>query len=279
MSDSIIQHFYTPTHELQNSLHITWCGKRKYAPNQTLYNEAPQAYHLYFITNGKGTLFLEQDTTKSLSRGDMILLFPGQTFSMRANEADPWELMWACFKGTPSQTLLEPLSVTPSNPVLLNALNHSNKHTMDELLSALADTQDPLRSRAVGLLYILIAELTKASKSNGQRVQSVKKEDIIQKSIVFIEENYDTHLDVDTLCKNVSYSRSYLSREFKRRLGMSIPEYINYVRVQNAKLLISETNLSIQEICYSVGMKDCFYFSKIFKKITGYSPAAYKRCS
>ena len=57
---------------------------------------------------------------------------------------------------------------------------------------------------------------------------------------------------------------------------MTIPEYTNNVRVQNAKVLLTETNISLREIAASVGIGDPFYFYKIFKNITGISPSAYR---
>ncbi|MNZ50740.1 HTH-type transcriptional activator Btr [compost metagenome] len=51
-----------------------------------------------------------------------------------------------------------------------------------------------------------------------------------------------------------------------------IPEYISKIRIQNAKVLLQETDLNIQEISASVGITDSLYFSKLFKNVTGISP-------
>ena len=58
---------------------------------------------------------------------------------------------------------------------------------------------------------------------------------------------------------------------------MTIPEYTNMVRIQNAKSLLTETDMPMHEISTSVGVHDSFYFSKLFKKITGETPRDYRK--
>ena len=55
----------------------------------------------------------------------------------------------------------------------------------------------------------------------------------------------------------------------------ALPIYLNILRINNAKQLISTTDLPFSEIAYLVGIEDRYYFSKLFRKMTGMSPTEY----
>ena len=72
-------------------------------------------------------------------------------------------------------------------------------------------------------------------------------------------------------------SENYLSRLVKQSTGRSVGAWIDIVRIQRAKRLLSSTNLSIIDIAASVGVEDQSYFSRLFKKETGITPSAFRK--
>ena len=72
-------------------------------------------------------------------------------------------------------------------------------------------------------------------------------------------------------------SENYLSRLVKQYTGRSVGAWIDIVRVQRAKRLLSSTNLSIIDIAASIGVEDQSYFSRLFKKETGMTPSAFRK--
>ena len=67
----------------------------------------------------------------------------------------------------------------------------------------------------------------------------------------------------------------YMNRVFSRLTDAPIFAYLNMLRIYNAKQLIATTDLPFQEIAYLVGIDDRYYFSKLFRRITGMSPSEY----
>lgn len=94
--------------------------------------------------------------------------------------------------------------------------------------------------------------------------------------LLYIKSNYTSNLDVETIAKQHNCSVSYLSHFFKKNCGMSLPEYINFLRINDAKVLLEITNMNIQEISYSIGYSSSSYFSTVFKKQTGLAPKLYR---
>lgn len=88
----------------------------------------------------------------------------------------------------------------------------------------------------------------------------------------YIERHYSEDLRLSALSERCFLSQSYIARLFREELSCKPSEYINRVRVSAARTMLSQTNLSITEIADKVGYSDVYYFSRIFKQITGSSP-------
>lgn len=92
-----------------------------------------------------------------------------------------------------------------------------------------------------------------------------------------IKDNYNQELSLTRIAENVNVNASYLSSEFNRQVGVSMPEAIAKVRIDQAKILLKETKLSYKEIAQMVGMPNTKYFSERFKKLTSLSPNQYRK--
>ena len=98
---------------------------------------------------------------------------------------------------------------------------------------------------------------------------------IIRKTIDYINLNFDNPLSLSLIADNININSSHLSRQFKKETNMTVTEFINKRRVQEAKFLIDENNNSITEIALMVGYENHNYFCKVFKQITSLTPKDY----
>src|SRR5690606_18046541 len=93
-----------------------------------------------------------------------------------------------------------------------------------------------------------------------------------------VESNIENeHFNVDDIAKNIGISRVQLYRKVKALLDCNITDYILNVRLQRAKYLLLNEELSISEITYKVGFSSPTYFSTVFKSKNGCTPSEYKR--
>ena len=106
--------------------------------------------------------------------------------------------------------------------------------------------------------------------------KTVKSESLIEKAEAFINRNYMKDLSLDDISRYFNISSYYFSKLFKQETGENYVEYLNKVRIGNAKKMLSESDVSIKEICYSVGFSDPNYFSRAFKKYEGVTPSEFK---
>jgi len=97
----------------------------------------------------------------------------------------------------------------------------------------------------------------------------------ISKILQYIHECYNTPLNVKILSKQFNYSISTISHMFKKETGMSLPQYIENLRIENAKIMLKQGNKSVTEIATELGFSDTAYFCNVFKKNTGKTPKQY----
>lgn len=101
---------------------------------------------------------------------------------------------------------------------------------------------------------------------------------VILQAVDYISKNYAKSINLEMTAEYVNKSKNYFSYLFKKELGISFVEYLNQVRIEAAKKLLETTDEKTYEISEKVGYSDYKYFSSVFKKLTGISPAQYKKC-
>jgi AraC-like DNA-binding protein len=98
----------------------------------------------------------------------------------------------------------------------------------------------------------------------------------IQKAARFINDKYRTDIRLDASAREAGMSPSHFSRTFKKVMGLSYQGYLNNLRITEAKNLLQTSPRSLTEIAVSLGFSDLTGFGRIFKKLTGYTPSAYR---
>lgn len=92
----------------------------------------------------------------------------------------------------------------------------------------------------------------------------------------FITDNALTEIGVDDLAAELNLSRSRVSYLLKKYFGKTFLQMVNQQRVSRASILLLGSDDPMSVICRKVGINDEFYFNKLFKKITGYTPGKFR---
>lgn len=92
----------------------------------------------------------------------------------------------------------------------------------------------------------------------------------------YIDEHYSDSISLDTLALLSYKSKFHLVREFKKETGYTPIEYLIFMRIQEAKLLLSSTEMSILDISSSLGFSSPSYFAQRFKRSVGMTPVKYR---
>lgn len=93
----------------------------------------------------------------------------------------------------------------------------------------------------------------------------------------YLNANYREHITGSLIEEKFSCNFDYLNRVFRKNIGKTIFVYLNETRIHHAQELLATTSMKVSAIGYRVGFHDESYFSKVFKKYAGVSPAQYEK--
>jgi two-component system response regulator YesN len=127
-------------------------------------------------------------------------------------------------------------------------------------------------SITIEILYDFIDKVYGAKKSKAANRH-------LRNAVEYINAHYGENLTLENLSKAIFVSAYYLSHLFREELNTTFSDYLNDVRIRQAKKMLSEKDVKIEELSFAVGFNNPNYFTKIFKKICGVSPSQYKKLS
>src|SRR5215218_2295164 len=93
---------------------------------------------------------------------------------------------------------------------------------------------------------------------------------------LFIDSHFSDSLDLNNIANEACFSKFHFIRLFKAIYGKTPHQYLTYVRIENAKLLL-QRGVSITETCFSVGFQSSSSFTALFRQNTKLSPSVYQQ--
>lgn len=130
---------------------------------------------------------------------------------------------------------------------------------------------------ASALLSELLAFLDTFVETINNQFNDYKNRQKIQQAIQFILENFDKDLNMAVVSNHISMNYSLFSSVFKQYTGSNFVNYLKELRMQEAKRLLEETELRVNEISQKIGYENEKHFMKIFKSVCGVSPTEYRK--
>jgi signal transduction histidine kinase/AraC-like DNA-binding protein len=99
---------------------------------------------------------------------------------------------------------------------------------------------------------------------------------IVKQALAYIHAHFDQPLSRQAIAAHVGVNQRYLTDIFHQEMGISLWEYLNRFRIAQAKRLLLASDRSISDIAGQVGFDDAAYFTRVFRRITGLSPRAFR---
>ena len=247
------------------------CARNHYRERTTPINQ----YILIYCTEGRGQFSL-QGRSHTVSRNQFFILPPGIPHAYGADRQAPWTIYWIHFGGTMAPQYGNGLGV----PCEVAPPAEADTNDRIDLFETIFRTlewgygNDNLHY-ASAVLHHLLASFRYARQFVGQRETSLQN-DIVDTAILFMKRNIERKLTVGEIAAQVGYSPSHFVSLFSARTGQTPIACLNQLRIQMACRLLDQTHMKINQICHKVGIDDCFYFSRLFRKEMGISPTDYR---
>lgn len=251
-------------------------------------------YRLYYIKEGEGRVYMNQ-TTYTLTAGQLFLI-PKFIFHSYACD-DYLDQYYICFfddmlngKGIPNPLLMNfqtqagklDLSLMERylqlNPGKALASADPKQYDNDRLLYKKDSTQSlshlPHKIESDGILLQLFSRFI--NEESLRIPATANSHEKLGQVIRHIEKNLSQRISVTELAGIMCVTSDHCSKIFKRTMGMSPCEYIQMKRIERAQTLLLTTQLPILRIAEKIGIGNLSQFSRLFSKVTQYSPREYR---
>lgn len=251
--------------------HIGFFPKAKFHYRERPYGCADNI--LIYCVEGKGYYQTEKENF-ALQANQFFILPPGKFHIYQADLHNPWSIYWVHFSGNMVKSLnkwmhiekfSKPTTITPDQKIT------------DQWYDMYYALESGLTENNLAYANLCLYRFLTFFLCSPNQYSFSKKEEPISQSIAFMKSNIDKLLTVEDLAKQMNYSSSHFTALFKKTTNISPIEYFIKLKIHHACQLLSQTDLRISEVAGKLGYDDSFYFSRIFKKVTGKSPKAYKQ--
>ncbi|MGT2959171.1 AraC family transcriptional regulator [Streptococcus bovimastitidis] len=245
----------------------------------SLYSFGPAVrdnYVLHFIVHGQGTFTIDGKTIP-LKEGDIFLLPKNKVTFYQADRFNPWTYVWVGFRGSKAESIIKDSALSESYYCHSNLESPILNQLMELIKFSDEKPTNVTELLLIGELYKLLAFLCQEFPHQSTSSDQELINDYVKQSLKLIHANYDSKIRISDMADKLNLDRTYLYKIFKEKTGYSLKDYILHIKLDKSAQLLSESDLTITEISYSVGYSDPLQFSKIFKKFYKVSPSQYRK--
>lgn len=240
------------------------------------------AYGLGVTYTGKGDIFKIGSTDYALKARSLTTVGPGMVCQWAGNytaEHDTVYFTEELFEGMHAKSFLHSL------PFFFHGGNHVIQLTDEQvkktkalfqLLKVLKDEKET----APGIVHALLAlanSFHSVQKGKPRSASVSRREHMTQEFRKLVAQHFTTNKEVTYYATHLNITPKYLSEVLQVEMGKSAKAFIDEFVMMEAKSLLKQTTMSIQQICHFLGFEDASHFTKTFKKLANITPAKYRQ--
>lgn len=233
---------------------------------------------LFYVVSGEG-LFLIEDKSFTVKQDDLVIVNANILHTESSKDSNPMEYIVLGIDGMSLKALEKNERLVSEK--LYSIQNYRGFRSdilyyFNTILEEAEQQKEHYESICHNLLEIMIFNFLRTNSTKVRLTTDpagAKELDYVKH---YIDVNYASDLDLDSLAAATYMNKYYLSHMFKKNYGVSPINYLIEKRISVSKFLLETTNYSIGQIAQIVGFNSSSYFSQIFKKRTGITPSEYR---
>jgi AraC-like DNA-binding protein len=231
-------------------------------------------YQINYITEGNGILETV-DGTFSISAGSLIIIRPGMWHRYRPDPNTGWNEHYIGFKGDYSTYLFKDLFFPSFKPVIYIGFQESIIELFFETIQLVKEEKIGFQQVSAANTILLLSKILSVVRNQEFAGKDIERK--IRKVCIYLRENLNAGINIETLADELNVGYSYFRQMFRKYTGIPPTQYHLLLRIQKAKDLLGSTDQSLKGIAIDLGFDSYFYFSRIFKNKTGKSPIEYRK--
>lgn len=230
-------------------------------------------FYIVFITSGKGVFESDSIGQCDIDAGTCFILFPGVWHRYKPDPNVGWEEYWIGFKGVYPDHLMMSFFDAKA-PLIKTGINKQLLDTFTELLGTVHQAEIGYPQLITGFALQLIALLNRVKSA--KKIKDNPESIWVSKVIFMLQHQLEEKVNIEELAADFPISYSKFRKVFKDLTGKAPNQYHLDLRLQKAKELLEEGNMSAKEIGYRTGFNSPHYFSRLYKKKFGFPPKTSK---
>lgn len=242
-------------------------------PRQQIGTHQQDTWELSWVLRGEGMRTIG-DTTEPFRSGDVVLVPPHLPHLWRFDDTDGTiENITIVIEHEFLHNMLMVLSDT-SLPI--EVFEHQTDaicftgETQQNIMTILTQMEHQSHAMQVALLLqVLVLIVEGRNHQIVGRMEKTEQDKRLENIQIFLICNYQRQVTIDEIAHFVGMNRSAVCTFFHQKTGRTIMSTLSDIRLREATLLLSNTTLSIQEVCYKCGFQDVPHFCRLFKQRHG----------
>jgi len=263
---------------ISSGLYISDIGFYPHAKNHFRKRKKGIKEHiLIYCINGTGTIHIGENMYE-IKPNSYFVIHSQKAHNYWASEDSPWSIYWLHFGGERSEYFEEFFCKVIPIEQSVHSRIVDRITLFKEILTALESGFSKENINYANLcLNSLLASFFYVETFRA--VKGVQSSNPVDKAIFYMQKNIDKSLKISDLSDYLKLSDSHLSKIFRNRTGSSPLDYFINLKMQEAIRLLTNQSFKIKEVAYKLGYNDPYYFTRIFTKHFGSSPASFVKIS
>lgn len=265
--------------DLSVPLRINNCGYYRVHTTPVIETPHPEGrndYQLLYIAAGKGHFYFKGSKEETIvPKGNMILFRPKEPQVYYYYAEDKTEVYWVHFTGSQVEDFLDHYELPKDENVFFTGISPDYPWIYNQIIQELQLQRVNYEELLRILLRHILLTINRYIKEQAQTGTDIIND--MERAAHYFRENYTKNISIEQYAAEHLMSVNWFILSFKNVMKMTPMQYILSLRIAAAKGLLENSNKNINEISDAIGYDNPLYFSRLFKKHTGYSPSQYKK--
>jgi len=233
-------------------------------------------YQLIYISKGEGVFESLKCGEQQVKEGTILLLFPGEWHRFKPNRETGWNEFWVGFKGDIIENLARQQFLSKENAVLDIGLHETVIRLFTDIIEKTKEERTGYQPLVSGIVMHLLGEIHSLTKQQNFTAGDITAS-IITKAAIILRTNIDNDIMMEKVAEELNVSYAWFRKAFKNYTGIAPHQYLLQLRIEKARVLLSDHSLPIKEIAARLNFESAFYFSRLFKEKIGVGPEQYRK--
>jgi len=226
-------------------------------------------FQFVYISEGTGR-FRSFQGEAMITPGTMLLLVPGERHWYQPDTDTGWTEYWIGFKGECAEAWLERNFIDRENNIYHPGISSSLLNIFNESISLVKAEPPCMQQLVSSLIPQILARLYAGRQQEGY---SLTEDSFFEKARNLFENHIYDKFDIEEITTTLSINYYSLREYFNQHTGMSPYHYFLQMKINRAKELLLQGDMSVKEVSFKLAFDSPYYFSRLFKKKTGISPS------